>query len=76
VSEGATMTRAKVDAQRDWNPSRFRLEEARRKRVLCAGFDLDDYPCGWRAVMLWYGIPFCPQHTPVQRPGHGGWTRL
>lgn len=71
-----TVTQRKADAHRDWNPARYRLAEARRKKVFCAASDLDDFACGFRAVMLWYGIPFCPQHAPAQRPGHGGWQRL
>ena len=70
------MAEAMSESTRDWNPHRYRLVEARRKQGFCAASDLDDYPCAQRGVVLWYGIPFCVQHAPAPKPGHGGWARI
>lgn len=32
--------------------------------------------CDERAVITWYGVPFCFAHAPRRVPGRGGWGRL
>lgn len=70
------MAEPQIEPPRSWNPARYRLGQARRTRPLCAADTVEHLPCEFKAVMLWFGIPFCPTHAPAQRPGHGGWERL